>query len=120
LVDNSITISGPTANNLAVNGNAKSTVFHIGSGETVTISGLSITNGYTTGFGGGIHNDHASLTLNNCTVTANNGSGFQGGGIYNDAENSSGALLEINNSSVTDNSGGEAFITMHSAAALRR
>ena len=33
-------------------------------------------------------------------------SGNQGGGIYNDAENSGGALLEINNCSVTDNSGG--------------
>jgi hypothetical protein len=37
----------------------------------------------------------------NCTITGN-----QGGGIYNNAENSGGALLEINNSSVTDNSGG--------------
>jgi hypothetical protein len=100
-VDNSITISGPGAENLAVNGNAKSTVFHVASGGNVTISGLTIINGYTTGSGGGIHNDHAALTLNNCTITGN-----QGGGIYNDAENSGGALLEINNSSVTDNSGG--------------
>ncbi len=101
LVDKNITISGPGAENLAVNGNGKSTVFHIAPGETVTISGLTITNGYTTGSGGGIHNDHADLTLNDCTVSGN-----QGGGIYNDAENSGGALLEINNCSVTDNSGG--------------
>jgi len=110
LVDKSITISGPGANNLAVDGNAKSSVFHIAPGETVTISGLTITNGYTTGFGGGIHNDHASLTLNNCTVVANNGSSFQGGGICNDAEYVEGeplsALLAINNSSVSENSGG--------------
>jgi hypothetical protein len=106
LVTKNITISGPSAENLAVNGNAKSTVFHVAPGETVTISGLTIINGYTTGFGGGIHNDHASLTLNNCTVTANNGSGSQGGGIYNDAENSGSASLEISNSSVTNNSGG--------------
>jgi len=84
-----------------VNGNAKSTVFHVAPGKTVTFSGLTIINGYTTGSGGGIHNDHAALTFNNCTITGN-----QGGGIYNDAENSGGALLEINNSSVTDNSGG--------------
>jgi len=106
LVTKNITISGPSAENLAVNGNAKSTEFHVAPGETVTISGLTIINGYTTGFGGGIHNDHASLTLNNCTVTANNGSGSQGGGIYNDAENSGSASLEISNSSVTNNSGG--------------
>ena len=84
-----------------MNGNTKSTVFHIAPGETVTISGLTIVNGYTTGSGGGIHNDHAALTLDDCTITGN-----QGGGIYNDAANSGGGLLEINNSSVTDNSGG--------------
>jgi hypothetical protein len=110
LVDNSITISGPGAENLGVNGNAKSTVFHIASGETVTISCLTITNGYSTGFGGGIHNDHAALTLNNCTITGNSSSSNKGGGIYNDAEYLDGAplgaLLDISNSSVTDNSGG--------------
>ena len=104
LVAKNITISGPGAENLAVNGNGKTTVFHIASGETVTISGLTITHGYTSGSGAGIHNDHAALTLDNCTITGN-----QGGGIYNDAENSGGALLEINNSSVTDNSGGGMF-----------
>jgi hypothetical protein len=101
LVTKNITISGPGSENLGVNGSSKSTVFHVAAGETVTISGLTIINGYTTDSGGGIHNDHATLTLNNCTVTANNG-----GGIYNDAENAGGALLEIDDSSVTDNSGG--------------
>ena len=96
LVDHSITISGPGAENLAVNGNAKSTIFHVAPAQTVTISGLTITNGS----GNSIHNDHAVLILNNCTITGN-----QGGGIYNDAENSGGASLEINNSSVTNNSG---------------
>jgi hypothetical protein len=100
LVTKNITISGPGAENLTVNGNAKSTVFHVAPGETVIISSLAITNG-SAGSGGGVHNDHATLTLNNCTITGN-----QGGGIYNDAENSGGAPLEINNSLVTDNSGG--------------
>ena len=49
VVSHSITISGPGANNLAVNGNASSRVFFINSGTTVTISGLTITKG----FGGG-------------------------------------------------------------------
>src|SRR5213083_1045373 len=47
LVDKSITISGPGAPTLAVNGNAESRVFHIGTGTTVTIAGLTITNGNT-------------------------------------------------------------------------
>ncbi len=109
-MDKSITISGPGAENLAVNGNAKSRVFHIASGETVTISGLTIINGYTAGFGGGIHNDHAALTLNDCTITGNTSLSYLGGGIYNDAEYLGGsvleATLEIGDSSVTDNSGG--------------
>src|SRR5437764_2047767 len=46
LVAKSITIAGPGAENLAINGNAKSTVFHIAPGQTVTISGLTITNGH--------------------------------------------------------------------------
>lgn len=105
LVAKNITISGPGARNLAIDGNAKNCVFHIASGETVTISALSIVNGHTTGSGGGIHSDHATLTLNNCTISGNSG-----GGIYNDAEYVEGeplsALLTINSSSVSNNSGG--------------
>ena len=100
LVTRSITISGPGAENLAVNGNAKSSVFHIAPGRTVTISGLTIANGS----GGGIHNDHAALTLNNCTI-AGNSSSFGGGAIHNDGVNIGHATLQINNSSITDNSG---------------
>src|SRR6476646_4271364 len=45
LVNHGITISGPGANILSVDANQTSRVFHIASGKTVTISGLSITNG---------------------------------------------------------------------------
>src|SRR6266404_7917043 len=48
LVDKSITISGPGADNLAVNGNATYRVFYIAPGNTVTISGLTIANGRAT------------------------------------------------------------------------
>jgi hypothetical protein len=74
--------------------------------QTVTISGLTIINGQTTGFGGGIYNDHAVLILNNCTITANTPAGNIGGGIHNDAENIGHATLQINNSLITNNSGG--------------
>ena len=103
LVNSSITISGPGANNLAVNGNAKSRVFHVASGKTVTISGLAITNGNSgSDAGGGIYNDHATLTLNECTVTGNSAS-FTGGGIFNDGFGGS-ANLEINNCTISGNS----------------
>ena len=105
-MDHSITIPGPGAENLAVNGNAKTTVFHIAPGETVTISGLTITNGHAAEFGGGIYNDHAFLILSNCVITGNSAANNIGGGIHNDGDNIGHATLQINNSLITNNSGG--------------
>src|SRR5213592_4795469 len=45
LIDKNLTITGPGAHSLAINGNAASRVFEITSGIDVTISGLTITNG---------------------------------------------------------------------------
>src|SRR5947209_538948 len=45
LVNKSVTINAAGADELAVDGNAASTVFQIGSGKIVTISGLTIRNG---------------------------------------------------------------------------
>jgi hypothetical protein len=109
LVNDSIIISGPGANVLAVNGNAASRVFHIASGKTVTISGLTITNGNPTGnfpddSGGGIYNDHTTLTVSNCTVSGN--SATWGGGIYNFGENNGSASLTVSDSTVSGNSAG--------------
>lgn len=133
LVNTSVTISGPGAANLAVNGNAKTRVFHIGSGPTVTISGVTITNGNAnnqpTPDGGGIYNDHATLTLSNCIINTNsafrngggvhnagaatltinscvitgNMTGNDGGGICNDGTGGA-AIMEINNCTISNNS----------------
>jgi len=137
LVDKSVTISGPGAANLAVDASVISRVFHIGSGKTVSISGLTLTDGRG---GGEILNDHATLTIDNCAVqnsfaleynygggvyndgsagtatltilnsaiTSNHAYSF-GGGIYNDASNGGSAMLTITNSSVSDNNA--AFIS---------
>jgi hypothetical protein len=113
LVDKSITISGPGAANLAVDGNARSRVFHVGSGTTVTISGLTIRNGRVTGnfpagSGGGIYSFQATLTLNDCAIRGN--SAPYGGGVTNDAysdeEGGSWAVLTISNSTLSGNSAG--------------
>lgn len=110
LVNHSITISGPGANTLAVNGNAKSRVFHIAPSTTVTISDLTITNGRTSGdihpddSGGGVYDDHATLTLSNCTIS-DNWALTSGGGVYNDH-----ASLTVNDCIISgnfsDNAGG--------------
>ena len=113
LVDKSISISGPGAGNLAVDGNANGRVFHIGSGTTVTIAGLTIRNGmvtgnFPTGSGGGIYSFQATLTLNDCAISGN--SAPYGGGVTNDAYNNetggSWAVLTISNSTLSGNSAG--------------
>jgi hypothetical protein len=48
LVDKGVTINGPGANMLAVDANHTSRVFYIAWGKDVTISGLTITNGWAT------------------------------------------------------------------------
>lgn len=57
LIDQSLTITGPGANVLAISGNNNSRVFYVERVASVTISGLTITqgngNGDTPGFGGG-------------------------------------------------------------------
>lgn len=101
LVDKSITISGPGADNLAVDGNASSRVFHIAPEQTVSITGLTVTNGVTTQDGGGIYNDHAALVLNDCTITGT--SADTGGGIYNQGDFEGSATLQISNSTISVN-----------------
>jgi hypothetical protein len=84
LVNKSVTINGPGANVLAVDGNAASVVFFIfrnAPGETVTISGLTIRNGRGGSFGGGIVNEE-TLTIANTTLIGNM-AGELGGGIAN-------------------------------------
>jgi hypothetical protein len=104
LVDKSITISGPGADNLAINANAGSRVVRIDSGRTVTISGLTITNGNVPfGSGGGIYNDGTVLMLDNCTINAN--SAESGAGVYNSATAEHGSVtLLITNSTISGNS----------------
>jgi Chlamydia polymorphic membrane protein (Chlamydia_PMP) repeat len=108
VVDKSVTINGPGATNLAVNGNHASRVFHVSSGTTVTITGLAITNGSPRGSwpdntGGGIYNDHATLTLSHCMVSANSAS--FGGGLFNDGSSTS-ATLTVSNCTFSGNSAG--------------
>jgi hypothetical protein len=97
LADKNVTISGPGTATLAVDGNFTSRVFHVGSGKTVSISGLTLTNG-SVGFenGGGILNDHAILTMDSCAVQHSYAVSSHGGGIYNDGSGGSAALTILN------------------------
>ena len=108
LVDKSITISGPGSDNLTVDGNHASRVFHVSSGVTATVAGLSITNGgEVPGAGGGIYNDHSTLAIDHCTVSGNHGS--VGGGVYNDGYSGT-ATLTVTNSTFSGNSVGAPYM----------
>jgi hypothetical protein len=103
-----VTINGPGAANLAVNGNAASRVFeNFASG--VTISGFTITNGFATDAdgGGGILN-HGGLTLRGTSILSNNigscGASClgSGGGINSNSD----GTLTVTNCIISHNSAG--------------
>lgn len=94
----SITIAGPGADQLTLNASSISRVFFI-SGETVTISGLSLTGGNVGSGGGAIFAlSGAVLTLDGLHVFGNNAAGAPGGGIL-----STGSTLTLRNSTISQN-----------------
>jgi hypothetical protein len=74
----SITIDGPGANLLTISGNKGSGVFQVGKGVTASITGVTITDAFTNY---AAVDDLGSLTLSNCTLTANTAVA-PGGGLY--------------------------------------
>jgi hypothetical protein len=101
-IDKNVTITGPGPDTLAVSSSSRTfRILHVMPGRTVNIESLTVTLGFPFDVGGGILNDHAILTLSNCSV-ASNGAFYGGGGIYNDGEDGS-ATLTIIDSTVTGN-----------------
>ena len=109
VVNKNIVVAGPGANLLAVaraNDAPTFRIFHVSPSHTVTIQGVTISNGSGVGFnrGAGIWNDHSNRTVNNCVVTGNAlDRQVDGGGIDNDAGGSGTASLTINNSTIAAN-----------------
>ena len=103
-ITDSLTITGGGAPTTIIDGNKSvrpnGRVLAIGSGITVSISGVTIRNGGTGGGGGGIFNA-GTLTLSNSTVTGKS-RWRNGGGIFNDA----GGTLTLINSIVSGNNAG--------------
>lgn len=88
-----------TAPNLTVNRSSGGAyrIFLVNGGSTVSMSGIVITNGSTTEFGGGIRNG-GTLTLNNCIITNNNTTN-EGTGVF-----SQGSLTVLNTSFLNNTS----------------
>ena len=95
LVNNSVTINGPGADLLAVDGNAAGTVFQVMSIGPVTISDLAIRNAHGRSGGGIFNGGVGTLTIIN-TALSGNTADF-GGGVYN------GGTLNIVNSTISGN-----------------
>jgi hypothetical protein len=108
-ITHNVTINGPGAANLAINGNGTFRVFE-NFGSNVTISGLTTTNGHPpvgdSNGGGGILN-HGGLTLSGSSIVSNNAgcSGifhcYDGGGI-----NTLGGTLTVTNGVINENGAG--------------
>lgn len=107
LVTNSVNIVGSGPDLLAVNGNAAGRVFYVAPSNTVSISSLTIADGHAPSVcqacsgesGGGIYNDHATITVSNCTLSGNSANylnGGDGGGVYNDGYGGTANLMVIN------------------------
>ena len=99
LIRHSITIAGPGAGNLTVSGNHASRVFDLGNGaHSVALSGLTISNGFSSSYAGGIFvsSGHA-LTVSGCTLS-NNSASNAGGGMFN------AGTLTVSGSTLSGNS----------------
>src|SRR6266568_2127661 len=121
-VNNNVTISGPGANMLTITRNSAThfRIFHILQ-HTVTIEGLSITNGLAPGNapgpGGGIfcddeesNNETLAVTVNNCVISGNTAGAKDatgGGGICFAARNGfAHSTLTVSNCTISGNSSG--------------
>lgn len=127
-----VVVEGPGRDQIAISGNNARRVIQVQSGATVTLEGLTIANGSSSGNGGGILNQ-GTLTLVDSTVSGNF-SGDNGGGIFqasgadpnrgltvtrstldnNQAAGYGGAIyqfnqdkIEIHNSTISNNSASE-------------
>ena len=83
-ITQTVTIRGSGAGQTIIDGNGSVThdrVFHIESGITVTMTGVTIQGGKTSDLGGGIDNFSGLLLLDHSVVISNTASNF-GGGIF--------------------------------------
>ena len=97
-----VTITGLGADELVIDGDAKSRIFYVNDGVTANISGLTISNGNGSGDGNGNRSGDGggilswgTLTIDRSTISGNTTSWF-GGGIFN------GGTLTLSNSTVSN------------------
>jgi len=109
-INHDVTITGLGAANSIISGNNNSRIFYVygvssSAVQTVSISGLTMTDGSSVnGSGGAIFSRHSDLTLSGVIITGNT-TGGSGGGLYSgDYTNAyGGAPVTIIDSEISDN-----------------
>ena len=99
VIDKSVTISGqPQSITVTRSSQTQFRIFHVMPGHDVTIDSLYITGGDPNlgSYGGAVLNDHAGLTISNCSLTTN--SSTYGGAISSDSSGGSATLAVLNSS----------------------
>jgi hypothetical protein len=103
-ITEAVAIQGPGAGQLTVDGNGTYRDFDVeptSAGDVVSISGLTITDGYASANGGAVFNSGANLTLSNVLVEnsyTNGTTKYHGGGVF-----SAGPSVTIDHSTVHGN-----------------
>ena len=80
-ISSSVTIEGPGADLLSIDGQGQTRVFHVTSGGSATLRGLTISGGNVTGNGGGLLAENANVEINDSAFD-NNQATAKGGGLY--------------------------------------
>jgi hypothetical protein len=98
-ITSDISIQGTGAANLSISGNNASRIFYISNNATVSLDGLTLTNGNAANSYGGAIYQTSGTTLNISNSTIRNSTAYYyGGGIYSDG------ALNISNSTIAGNS----------------
>ncbi len=115
----SISIQGPGAGLLTINGNHLSRVFAFYGQGDASLSGVTITGGFqpptpdgTGSVGGGVYNDvDSTLSISDCTITGNSAQAF-GGGVF------ASGPTQLNGCTISGNSSSEGGGVYGAAARL--
>ncbi|MDQ5909577.1 MAG: hypothetical protein QG599_1672 [Pseudomonadota bacterium] len=120
-ITDDLTIQGPGAGSLAIDGDSASRIFTVGSGKTALIDSLTLQNGFTTDVaGGGAILNNGNLTISNSAFTNNQATpsnSFLGGGAIQNY-----GILTVTYSTFSNNtavSGGAINNAIGSTADLR-
>ncbi len=111
LINKNLTITGPGASQLTVSGNNSSRVFEVASGTQVSLSGLTISNGFAVNGAGILVDTGAVLAVSNSALSGNAASKSQkyvgnfGGGIDNYGTATVSSCTLTNNTSLAGGGG---------------